>query len=175
VLLSDGNCNYLGGALVNLTSPNLSFSDFTNLAVPNNQYFQYRVLLESDDQSGTPTFPSLSSIDLGDTRYYGGSPEIVTTSGQSFSEWTGLSATTNGSCTITYQASLDKSTWYYHNGTTWTVAASSSDSNTVTAMDTNAASFATTIGSGTLFFKLFLNSDTSQDCSISDITATGKQ
>ena len=73
-----GDCS---GA-VNTGSPNFTFANFPNAAQPsNNRYFQYRVLMEAEDNTacdGDPCLPDLASVAVGPTgRYFAGSPSVV--------------------------------------------------------------------------------------------------
>jgi len=174
VIGATGSCDYTVANPVLTTAPDLAFADYTNLTVPANQYFQYRVLMESDDESRTPTFPSLTSISLGPTKYFGNKPSVSSVSGPTFTSWTGFSDSVTGSCTTTYQVSLDKTSWYYHDGTNWTVAASSANANSAAILNANASAFATSVGTGTLHFKAFMDSDSSQSCVVNSITADGQ-
>ncbi len=163
----------------NATSPSFTFSDMATSAVPaNNRYFQYRVLMEAEDNtacSGEPCLPELTSVEVGPTgRYYGGSPVISSNSPLSFDNIQSMSFTEGGSCSATYQLSPDGSTYYYFDGTNWVTAGSetvglSSSSSQITS---NISSFTGTAGAGNLYFKAFLNSDTSQACTIDSISLT---
>lgn len=172
-LLPSGNCDYASGGQLSINSANYNFSNFTNLTIPNNRYFQYRVILESDDSlSSTP--PSISSVNIGPSKYFANSPSIVTSIGVSLTSWSSFTHSIVGSCIPTYQVSLDKSIWYFHDGTNWAISASSSDSNNVTDLSSKASSFMTQLSSGTLHIKVFMNSDTSEDCSIKELSVFGK-
>ncbi len=163
----------------NATPPSFTFSDMATSAAPaNNRYFQYRVLMEAEDNtacSGEPCLPELTSVEVGPTgRYYGGSPVISSNSPLSFDNIQSMSFTEGGSCSTTYQLSPDGSTYYYFDGTNWAAAGSetvglSSSSSQITS---NISSFAGSAGTGNLYFKAFLTSDTSQACTIDNISLT---
>ena len=167
-----GKCDYAGGAVPNLTFPTLSFFDFTGLSVPSNQYFQYQVLLESDD-SANSTLPTLSSISLAPSHYYGDPPAVSTLVGPEYFSLSSFSASVTGTCTTSYQISRDGVYWYYYNGLVWVDAASSSQSNTAVDVNNFISQFPGQIGTGVLHIKAFLISDSTQNCTLNFITVEG--
>lgn len=159
-----------------VTAPSFVFSDIATSAVPaSNRYFQYRVIMEAEDNtacSGQTCFPELSSIEVGpNSRYYGGSPVVSSTQPISFSEINQIRFTTGGSCSLTYQLSLDGTTYYYHNGTAWVSATGEnvSESASGSTLNTNIKTFKDDVGSGNLYFKAFLTSDTTQACTLDKV------
>jgi hypothetical protein len=174
------NCSSINGATgecngsVNVASPSLTFSDFVT-APSANQYFQYRAILESDDEVGvcagsTTCMPSVSSIEIGPTgRYFAGSPTIVNNTPVSFSSLSALTETAGGTCTPTYQVSNDGATFYYWNGANWVVGASAAQSSNAAAVNTNLSSFVTDVAAGSLYWRAYLNSDGSQTCELDQL------
>ena len=173
-LLSMGQCDFTSGEVLNVTSPNYLFSRFLDYSMTSRRYFQYRVLMESNDKSSSPVFPSLSSISLAPERYYIGSISAVTNTGYNFTNWTSLTDEIEGSCTTSYQVSLDKVTWYYHNGSSWAIVSLDSDANTTTDVTSNSSSFKTDVGSGAIYLKVFLNSTENSSCQLNSIRAWGE-
>jgi hypothetical protein len=155
------------------TSPSFSFSDMAASAqVSSNRYFQYRVLMEAEDNtacSGSPCLPSVSAVNFTPTGiYYGGSPTITPTSPITISgAITGFTETVSGSCTVKYQFSTDGTNYFYHDGSAWTAASSSTDSDTASEVNSNLPSFTS---SGSLYFKAFLESDGTQSCELQNLS-----
>jgi hypothetical protein len=174
------NCSSINGATgecngsVNVASPSLTFSDFVT-APSANQYFQYRAILESDDEVGvcagsTTCMPSVSSIEIGPTgRYFAGSPTIVNNTPVSFSSLSAFTETAGGTCTPTYQVSNDGATFYYWNGANWVVGVSAAQSSSAAAVNTNLSSFVTDVAAGSLYWRAYLNSDGSQTCELDQL------
>ena len=177
--------------------PTLTFNDFTlnggggQLAMTNNRYFQYRTILESDDEntlcnSGAATCsPELTSITVNPLHYVTTKPNVVNKAAleQAYLTLTGFTET-GVACTggIQYQLSADTGTnWYYYdtganpgpagwkqnNSNNFTLT------NTATEMNTNAATFENTAGAGTLWVKAFLNSNGAQSCQVNQLDVTG--
>ncbi|MNJ96832.1 hypothetical protein D3C87_145650 [compost metagenome] len=155
---------------VKATALNLTFTDFTGLgvAVANNPYFQYRIIFESDDAA---LMPDVSSVEIGPTgRYYGGGPTISNQTGIPYLALTTLAFTTGGTCTPGYQLSKDGTSFYYYNGTNW-VAGSTDPATSSTGANIQAglSKFVTQVGTGQLFFRAFLKSNSTQTCEISGV------
>lgn len=173
-LLTSGSCDYSGSGSTKSSAPSMSFADFSNITVSNNRYFQYKIILESIDELASPTFPTVTSFNIGAKNTYSGAPSIVTNTGESFSSLSSFSATTGGTCSPTYQLSLDKSTWYYHNGTSWVSAASGANSNSKTVVNSNISTFSSNVGTGTVYIKVIPNAaDSTVSCTVSDISING--
>jgi hypothetical protein len=168
-----GVCDFSSGAMVNTSAPSVRFSDFTNLSVPNNQYFQYRVLVESDDESSTPTYPSLSSVNVGPAHYFTTSPTVHTMTGPTFKVWRGFDAEVSGGCTPKFNASIDRDNWYYFANGLWNLSSSVAEANTLVEMNENALSFHQDIESGgTLYIRAILESPTGESCSVTSMKAS---
>jgi len=188
------NCSSIASAAcsgtVNNTLPFMLFSDFTSPGA--NQYFQYRAILESDDENtlcsgGASTcYPEISNVSLfkrsGDVVggaeqdwYWMGTTTIVNTTAQSFDSLTSLSITEGGSCPQRYQVSNDGgTTYYYYNGTSW--ATSSNETTHVsTKAQIEAGVSSLAVGSGSFKLKTIFSSDGSQACSISNADLVGTE
>ena len=175
---SAGLCDFNSNESLALVSPQLNFSDFSGvgsgLSVSTGRYFQYRLLLESDDPFSTPFLPSLASLTIDPAHYPSTSPSAKSVTGPTFSSLVSLSDSSSGGCQVTYQFSIDRTAWFYHDGSSWTLASAASQSNSAAAMTLVMSSFDGAVGSGTLYLKTFLNSDASQSCVLSQINATVK-
>jgi hypothetical protein len=169
-----------GSGTVQITPLELTFGDFNaaGLSVANNRYFQYRVIMESDDEnnlcSGAPCLPQLTSVTAGPTgRYYGGSPSISNAAGVSYSVLSGLVLSSSGACSPTYQLSKNGSDYYYWNGTAWAYASGGvAHSSSAGNVSSNLSSFSTMTGRGSFFFRAFLQSNTTQSCELNSVDLT---
>lgn len=165
----------------NSTSPSILFGNMaTSASLSNNRYFQYRVLLEAEDNTlcnSDLCKPSLSSFTATPTgRFYGGTPVIKNVPARAipFTNLSAISFVESGNCTLTYQLSSDGTNFYYLVGSTWTLAGSEnvSLSSSGTSISGNISTFIATAGPGNLSFKAFMTSDTSQSCNIDKIEVT---
>jgi hypothetical protein len=180
--------NNVPSGSVNAGLPNMIFSNFAGTQPAANRYFQYRTILESDDTStncnydgtGVPNTwcsPELKSTSVG-PGHYGNSVNTVSNStGQgyvtlsSFAETLGTGGCTTG---VVYNLSKDNSTWYYWNGSAWTLANGSVvQANAATSINSNIATFPVQVGTGTLYFKAFLQSSGTSTCSLSGVSVGG--
>lgn len=151
----------------------------TSSAFPSdNRYFQYRVIIEAEDNtacSGKPCLPEVTSIEVGPTgRYYGGSPVVSSKTPISYTDLESMTFSEGGSCSITYQLSPNGSTYYYWSGSAWIAATGENISESASGSDikTNITSFKSTVGIGSLYFKAFMTSNTSQSCTLDEISLT---
>ena len=139
-------------------------------------YFQYRIIMEADDNSACSSsacLPGLSSMNIKpDGRYYAGGPVVKNTEGLSYQELDSLSFEVAGSCNIKYQLSPDGNKYYYFNASSWVEASeeNSSYANTSSVLNSKLSSFSNQFKNGSLYFKAFLLSDMSQDCELSKVT-----
>lgn len=138
----------------------VNFSDFATagLSIAANRYFQYRTVLETT----TSTNPKVNFIKTNEL-YYGTQPAAILqgpayTNLNSFTEIVGP----NHSGWIYYQLSPDNgTTWYYHDGTTWTLA--SGQMNVGADVATHIGAFASEAGTGTLKIRAqFVSTGTEQ-------------
>ena len=159
------------------TSPIFTFSDMASSAPPsNNRYFQYRVLMEAEENSacaGKPCLPELKSLEIGPTqRYFGGTYVLRPKSPIYYSDIKEIHFSNSKNCSLTYQLSPDELTYYYHNGSSW-ISASSEDETESTSganISSNITSFKSKVGSGLLYIKVFIASENFQSCSLEDIS-----
>ncbi len=154
------------------SSLDITFSDFVT-APSNNRYFQYRVYMESDENtlcSNLFCAPELSLVEIGPTgRYYGGSPTIVTNEPIAFSKIESITISESGSCEIGYQLSNDGINYYFWDNSSWSAVSGDTDRNTKSDITSNIESYSTQFGAGNLYLRAFLDSDTSQSCSLNGI------
>jgi len=101
-----------------------------------------------------------------------GMPAVATKTGLAYTKLMGFSEALGESNegSTAYQLSPDGEDWYYHDGSGWREAASREETNTATEVDANIASFAAGAGSGTLYIKVFLVSDGSQEVRLDSIS-----
>jgi hypothetical protein len=175
---------------VKKTSPSMLFSNFTTPPV-SNQYFQYRAILESDSATAA-LMPELKSITVDPIHYAANSPSIYGNNGVEFSEINSFTEniTTPASAAtcpsgISYNLSLDKITWYWWDsakasncigvGTgAWCASNNSpAQSNLASVIQTNAATFGTQVGRGTVYTKAYLNSTGLTKCELDSIHIGG--
>jgi hypothetical protein len=191
--------NALGAAALT-GSPTMTLNNFTGTPpfLSNNQYFQYRAILESDDTNGTDCSyggtnnascsPELQSVFAGPNRYDTTIQSIVSsaTIGSTFQTLSGFTESlgSNGcSQGARYTVSRDGATYYY-----WDLTANagsggwSTSSNSYTtaspAADLTAAhiaAFPTAIGTGTLQVKTYLKSDGNSPCEINNLHFDGQK
>ncbi len=154
------------------TSANFSFGNYV-LAPSINRYFQYRSILESEENlscGGSPCLPELTSIEVfHSTRYHSGTFEIVTNEGISYSNIHSISFSESGTCTIEYQLSNNGVDYYYWNGTTFALVGGDADRNLGSIITANISSFASQVGTGSLQIRAFLTTTSTQSCSLSNI------
>lgn len=164
----------------NTSAPSFTHGNFVN-APSSNRYFQYRVLMASNDQntacSSAMCVPDLTSISFSSSssQYYAGSPSIVTpVSSNSFTSLSGFSVSTTDFCDPKFQISSDGSTFYYWNGSAWAVASDSVDqSSTAAQMNTNLPTLSIS-ASTQVYLRAYLPSTGSSSCQIDSITITGQ-
>ncbi len=158
--------------------PTMLFSNFTS-PVGTSRYFQYRTILESYD---TTSSPQLRSVTIAPVHYDSTSPTVIGKTGASYYSLSSFAQTVGSGCSsgITYNigrgATWDVATWYYWNGTTWAVSnGTSAQSNSATVINTQASSFGTQLGTGTVFFKAYLNSSGTTPCELDQLVLQGQQ
>jgi hypothetical protein len=159
------------------TLPLMTFSNFTS-PPSDNQYFQYRLLLESDSAT-TTLMPEIQSVTVGPIHYDSSSPSIYRNDAIKFSEISSFSESlgANG-CPggIGYNLSLDKTNWKYWNGTAWVPAnGTSAQSNSKAVIAANATTFGTQVGKGEVYVKAYLKSNGTQLCELDDISLSGSR
>ncbi len=162
---------------VNITAPSMSLQNYSN-PISNNRYFQYRTIFESDS-STTSLMPELKSVSVGPTHYDSSTPSVIAIDGPQFTTLSGFTVTlgANGcSSTPKFELSTDKVTWYYYTSGSWTAATTSSytyasDASTI---NSNIASFASSVGTGYLYVRSFLPPSGTSACEIDNIAITNQ-
>lgn len=161
----------------------MSFENFElTTALSTKRYFQYRVTLESDDQSNhcnygtTNTWcsPELSKVMINEVSQYTNLSTVINTNALPVSNPTGFTeqlGTAGCPARIVYTLSQDRQVWNYWNGTRWTIADGSVvQTNSSQDLDTHIASFMPTSSSkSSLYIKAFLRSSGQSPCELSRI------
>lgn len=184
--------NVLAGTVAT-GSPTMTFSNFSGsgLSVSSNRYFQYRAILESDDQNSLCNYgsgavscsPELQSVVVGPTHYDTTIQSVISKAsiGSAYQaiDANGMTETlgTNScSSTAKYSLSSDGSTFYYWNGSAWATSSSYATANDVATMKSNLATFAASAaGTGTLQVKTYLKSSGTSACEVDNLQFTGKK
>jgi len=159
--------------------PSMTLQNYST-PVPNNRYFQYQMVLESDSAT-TTLMPEVKSVSAGPNHYDSSSPAVVSKTGVAYKVFSGVTETLGaGGCSsgVTYNlgvgASYSSATWYYWNGSTWTTTSgTTATSNSAAVINSHASSFAATAGTGQIYFKAFLNSSGSSKCELSSVLING--
>jgi len=162
---------------VNRVSASLTFADFAGagLSVPDNQYVQFRTILESNEQSTFcamgPCLPKVNSVSLGSTNFFGGVIEINNTVGFTYTSQiksVTLDEVGGANCSFNYQVSNNNGiTWYYNNAGTWTVATLAAHVTSSADLITHIPTFHSQVGTGLFKFKLFMQSlDLTTNCNL---------
>ena len=125
--------------------------------VANNQYFQYKAYLETDNSSYSP---ELKSVVIGPTHYPGDNPTVQNNAGQTYAVLNSFVETlgAGNAGSVRYQISKDGTNWYYWNGSGWVAASGYSQTNTAANVNTNCGRFDDDVGRGDFYFKAFLHS-----------------
>jgi hypothetical protein len=167
--------------------PTMTYSNFGSLSVTSNPYFQYRAILESDDENTLCNYgggantancsPELKSVTVGPFRYTQTAQSVYSNLGVRFADLSTFTETLgSGGCAsgIGYNLSLDKTTWKYWNGTAWATANGTvTTSNTAATIQSNIATFGTQVGFGTVYFKAYLQSTGTSKCELNSIHLGG--
>jgi hypothetical protein len=155
--------------------PSLIFSDFLN-PVGNNQYFQYRAILEADHAIAA-LMPELKSVTVDPIHFEASSPVIYANNGvelseiNTFTESLGAAGCVGG---IGYNLSLDKINWKYWNGANWVTANDTVlESNTEAEIIAQMGSFTSEVGRGTVYVKAYLKSSGTAACELENIHIEG--
>lgn len=141
-----------------ITNSAVGLPSFTLSGIDNNRYVQYSALLET---ASTTLRPKISSIIIAPTHYYANAPTIIPTASQGFTYTLPLetfvpSESGNGDIfyQITRNATSSNPTWYFWNGSVWSVAGDS-DYNSSSTINANLASFSASVGTGSLAWRSF--------------------
>ncbi|RZA26793.1 MAG: LamG domain-containing protein [Proteobacteria bacterium] len=165
--------------------PLMTFSNFSvgGLTIPSRQYFRYRLLMESDDRNNLCDYgagaaacsPELQSVTVGPhPRYVTGTASVATK--VPLIDYNLYTFAATATCTggIKYQLSADGTNWAYYSGSAWVAAADDyTETNSAADLNTNAGTFASTMGRGATYLRTYFSSDGTTPCSIDSATATG--
>ena len=170
-ICSQDEFSYTENSLNNL--PEFKFIDslvnnYSNLSP---LYFQYRVLLEAEDNTACndeACLPEVEEINFTHTNtYFRNAPSITTLDPITITgEIKKLKFEKKGNCTVKYQLSKDGSNFYYYSGS-WMLASDGvAQANTASEITSKISDF---ISSGSLFIRAYLQSDGSQACTLSNL------
>mgnify|MGYP003684186557 CR=1 FL=1 len=146
-----------------------------NYSALNTRYFQYRVLMEAEENTacgGEPCLPSVTAINFETANdYYDISPSVTSTTPITISkEITKVEETVSGGCSVKYQFSSDGTNFSYYNSGSWTSATDTeSQANTVGQISSTLKDF---INSGSLYVRAYLTSNGTQSCELQNLTIT---
>jgi len=167
---------------VNASAANMTLQNYTS-PVSTDRYFQFRTIFESD--SSTPSrMPELKSVTVGPNHYDTSAPTVISKAGVSYTALSNFIETLgSGVCGsgILYNlgvgASYGAATWYYWNSTAWTAVTvpGVGQANSAATLATNASTFGTQVGTGTIYFKAFLQSSGSSKCELDNLALNGTQ
>lgn len=171
--------NRTGGNVL-ASAPTMTFGNF-NMNWTSNRYFQYRAIFESDDvnarcsySGANPCSPELQAVVVSPNHYDSTLPTVSNSNTVAFHNLTGFTSTTSCSAGVTFQISPDNVNWYYYTGAAWALAAGT-QSSTTASINSHIGTFATSIGTGNVYFKAFLGSNGATTCTLSDVQFTGTQ
>jgi hypothetical protein len=169
------------------TLPDMNFSNFApGLSVPNNPYFQYRMIMESDDANTLCTYngvaaacsPEVLSVRAGPSTYPT-SGSLTSTSGTTYHSLTALIPTYGpGGCPGGVSFSLSNNggaNWYWWNGYLWAPANGTATQSNSPGQLTGAilGAFVPQKGFGPITYRAFLSSSGSTPCSLANVTLNG--
>ncbi len=167
---------------VNATLPSMTLNTYTS-PVGTNRYFQYRTIFESDS-STTTLMPELKSVTVGPNHYDSSAPTVISKTGVSYYSLSNAIQTlgTNGcSSGVLYNLGVgsvySSATWYWWNGSAWAAVTipGVAQANSAATIATNAATFGTQVGTGTIYFKAFLQSTGASACELKNLELDGLQ
>lgn len=155
-----------------------------------NRYFQYRVVMEADENracGGQPCLPELTSVSLessNEPRYFGQSQVVTNREPVFFTQLQSIDVQGASDC-VGFQLSPDGTNFYSVKGGRWVLVNSTSGFNgpggaeagadtlslsSAADIETYATEFSRQFAPGNLFFKIFLRSkDTRTPCSVGPI------
>ena len=167
-LCSDGEFSLTGSTKENAFEFNFIDSLINNYNALTARYFQYRILMEAEDNTacdGEPCLPSVSSISFETSNeYYDSSPSVTTVSPVNIvSTILRVEEEVSGGCSVKYQFSKDGSDFYYYDSKWIEASDSVSEANTASEISTKLRNFIT---SGELYMRAYLISDGSQACEL---------
>ena len=134
--------------------------------------------MEADENTAcsgnSPCIPTLDSIEIGPTeRIYGGVSVVRNKNPIRFGNILDINFfESTSSCNFTYQLSSNNSEFYYFNGDVWTLASGEnvSESSSAFIVRNNIDLFSSVAGEGSLYWKAFIDGDTTQNCELNRIS-----
>ncbi len=163
---------FSGDTLPDSFSINFVDTLVNNYSALNAQYFQYRVLLEAEENSacnGEACLSSVSEINFETSQaYYSHSPSITSTTPIEITdEIISISESVSGGCNVKYQFSKNGSDFYFYSGS-WILASDDvAQANTASEITDKIANY---ISSGPLYIRAYLSSDGAQACTIKSLS-----
>ena len=152
---------------------NYTWETITN--INNNQYFQYKVLLDEVSGNYVPTLDSVS-INWTGSSFASDNPTIVNNVWQEFNSYiSSFNETLWGSNAglVEYQISHNGTWWYFWNWSNWVEQTWSwypLQTNTISEVSSNSEQYDDDIGTGSFYFKAFMVSDWSQKVEIDELS-----
>jgi len=162
------------------TGPEFLQTDYTQFVSPSaNQYAQYRVYMEADDNTacdGEPCLPELTSVNLnpsGITKYSGGLREVRPKAPITFNQLRNINITADACVTFRLARS---GTYYYHDGSAWSPATIAAHRSTESELENNILQFGSQFGPGELEVIAYLETDSDQltPCGVDEIDVNYK-
>lgn len=186
--LYNRSSNSLNGSVL-MGNPAMTFSNFNSsgLNVTNNRYFQYRAILESDDENKLCNYgsgaaacsPELKTVMMVEPIHYSTSNVFVTNKlsiGSMFQTLNGFASTlgNNGCSGDRYSVSSDGTNFWYYDGTNWVLSNNTyPQTSTASQIDLNISTLVAAMGTGTLQVRTYLNSDGVTPCEVDNILIQG--
>lgn len=168
--------NNVTGSVVNSVSPVMTFANFTSPQASSNRYFQYRVVLESDDAS---TSPDVQYVKIDPTHYDSSSPNVITKVGVDYYSLSSVLPTLGtNSCAAGIKYNLGRgatyasATWYYWNGSAW-IASGGTELTANLVAELNTAVLDQFTKEGKVYLKAFLKSDGTSPCELQSFKVDG--
>lgn len=174
--------NILAGTVL-ASYPIMNLPNFSSIPKQNNRYFQYRAILESDDQNQcseyddrAPCSPELISAGVGPDHYdttvqtvtsgVGGAIPYSQLNQNSFIETLSANGCSSG---VRYALSPDGQTFYYWNGFMWDTSIDYNTANDQNTLNQQISSFTSSVGQGALQIKMFLKSSGTSPCEVQSL------
>ena len=148
----------------------------------------YRLAALNESDAATAALqPELKSVSIGPTHYDTSNPTVVGHTGVSVYSLASLTETLGATCPsgIGYNlgigAAYTSATWYWWDASAnagaggWAAAdGTAAKSNSAATITANAATFGSTLGSGTVYFKAFLKSSGTSSCGLDNLDLAGQ-
>jgi hypothetical protein len=157
------------------SKPSFIFNDFVGAPV-DNQFFQYRILFEAEENqacTGDQCMPEVSSVDISPSgRVYEGEASVTTKTPLNYNQIESLVIKESGDCLLKYQLSLDSNQFYYWNGSTWAKTVTSKNTKSITT--SMIRKFSNQFGPGSLYIKVFFEENSNKTCTLEEISLFNK-